>query len=272
MKCTFFLQEEVVKRHTIEPIEGIKYIFFKARDVSNWRDVVDSLVLEVSGNPIVFCSIQVARYIQKNIPKIASGLIISNTSPEPQIGMSTIFDWNQYSTNIPSEILLNSNGVIHKFGDLDKDWVELPTEMFIRPVSGWKPFAGFSCSRENLKYEIKSLFQLEHVMPHELSVVFPKKTILNEYRYWIVDGQISTSSSYSWDENKAHTTTPCDADNFVVKKVLQYFDAIGMMDFVLDIAQTDEGYKVIEINALSTSGWYGAMDSQKLLTDVFKLY
>ena len=271
MKFTIFLQEEVTKIDNIEPIEGVKYVFFKARGVKNWRDNIDDLVWEVSGTPIVFCSIQVAKYIQKFIPELASGLLISNQSPEPQIGMPSIFDWNQYSMSVPCDVLLNKNFSIHRFGDLEKPWTELPKEMFVRPIGAWKPFAGFSCPREFLKGETNALYQLEHVMPHELVAVFPKQDIVNEYRYWIVDSRISTSSSYGWEADHEFKTPPNACDQFV-NTVIPYFDQIGLTDFVLDVGQVEQEYKLLEINALSTSGWYDAMDSRQLILDIMKLF
>lgn len=273
MKCTFFLQEEVVKRYNIEPIEGAKCIFFNAID-NGWREVVDDLVWEVSGNPVIFCSIQIARYIQKYLPKLASGLIISNMSPEPQIGMSSIFDWNQYSTYIPNNHLLNhkGSGRMMTFAEAMDCNFDFPERVFVRPNTGWKPFTGFSCSRENLWQELNALSQIEHVDPSEIVVAFSEKKIIQEYRYWIVDGQISTCSSYSWNAEDDYRKPEKDIDNYV-KSVLQYPDNIGLTEYVIDVAAMEDGsMKVVELNALSTSGWYGAIDCRKLLHDVTNIY
>lgn len=271
MNFTVFLQEEVVKKDYVTPIEGVKFVFFKARGVRNWREIVDGLVCEISGTPVVFCSIQVAKYIQKHVLKLSGGLIISNHSPEPQIGMATIFDWNQYSTHVPDDLLFNRFGQIYRFGDLDKPETDLPNEMFVRPVSGWKPFAGFSCPKEFIKSETNALNQLEHVPSHELVVVFPQKKIYNEWRYWIVDSQISTSSSYGWD-NDHHFKKPSSKVDEFVETVIPYFDNIGVTDFVMDVAEGEEGYRLLELNALSTSGWYDAMDEEKLIKDLTNIF
>lgn len=271
MNFTIFLQEEVIKKDSIEPIEGVKFVFFKARGVRHWHEVVDDLVWEISGTPIVFCSIQIARYIQKRIEELSIGLIISNHSPEPQIGISSIFDWNQYSSFVPENLLFNNEGRIYKFGDLDKPETDLPNEMFVRPISGWKPFAGFSCPKEFIKSETNALNQLEHVHSHELVVVFPQKKIYNEYRYWIVDSKISTSSSYGWD-NDHHFIKPNKEADVFVESVIPYFDNIGITDFVMDIVEGEEGYKLLEINALSTSGWYDAMNEKKLIMDLKNIF
>jgi len=168
-------------------------------------------------------------------------------------------------------MLLNKDFSIHRFGDLEKPWTELPKEIFVRPISAWKPFAGFSCPREFVKSETNALYQLEHVLPHEMVVVFPKQDIMNEYRYWIVDSKISTSSSYGWEEDHDFKIPPAETDDFV-KNVIPYFDNIGVTDFVLDVAETDCSFKLLEINALSTSGWYGAMNARQLIIDIMKLF
>jgi len=274
MKYTFFLQEEVVKMSDIPSIENSKNVIFKLRDIRNWREVIDDLVWDVSGTPVVFCSIQVAKYIQRHVPKLASGLIISNKSPEPQIGMSSIFDWNQYSTFIPIKHLLNpkGSGRMMTFAEAMDSGFDLPERVFVRPNTGWKPFTGFSCSRGDLWQELNALSQTEHVDPSEIVIVFDEKNIVQEYRYWIVDSKISTCSSYSWDTEDICKKPEKDIDNFV-ESVLQYPDNIGLTEYVIDVAILGDGsIKVVELNALSTSGWYGAIDCKKLMYDVTMIY
>lgn len=271
MKHTVVIQQEVAKKDNIDGTVNSGTIFFSARENTKWRDEITSISDSIEGTPIVFCSIQVAKYIQKHIPKLSSGLIISNRHPEPQIGMTSIFDWNQYSTIIPSEFVLNTNGRIYRFADLDKPWTELPKNMFVKPISAWKPFTGFSCTREQIKMEVNALAQTENVLPHELVVAFPKQDIVSEYRYWIVDSNVTTSSSYSWDDNHVFHKPNEMADKFV-KKVIPYLDINGLTEYVIDIAILADGsYKVVELNAMSTSGWYGAMDEAKLINQIIEM-
>lgn len=271
MKHTVVIQQEIAKKDKIDGAVNSSIIFFSARRNEKWRDEINSIADSIEGTPIVFCSIQVAKYIQKHLPKLVSGLIISNRHPEPQIGMPSIFDWNQYSTIIPSEFVLNVNGRIYRFTDLDKPWTELPKNMFVKPISAWKPFTGFSCTRDQIKYEVNALSQTEDVFPHELVVVFPKQEIVSEYRYWIVDSKIATSSSYGWDDN--HVSCKPDEDvNKFVERVIPYLDINGLTEYVIDIAILADGsHKVIELNAMSTSGWYGAMDEAKLINQIIEM-
>lgn len=275
MKYKILLQKEVTKKDVVPEIRGTTNLFFELRDTSNWRDIVCSLKeYKPELKPILFCSIQVAKYIQRNVPELSGGLIISNISPEPQIGMNTIFDWNVYSTHIPPEHLLNPKGSGHMMTfveamDCSKDLTE---RVFIRPNSGWKPFTGFSCSAKELYQELNSRIQLEFVEPSEIVVLFSEKQIEQEYRYWIVDSQISTASSYSWNKEDVYSKPEKDIDKFV-KNVVSYLDNIGLTDFVIDVAIMKDGsIKVIEINAISTSGWYSAMDCEKLIHDVVMIY
>jgi hypothetical protein len=271
VKHTVIIQAEVAKKDVIDDIDNVRVIYFTARYNPKWRENISEIAKNVEGKSFVFCSIQVAKFIQSNVPELASGLIISNRHPEPQIGMNSIFDWNHYSTIIPSDLILNGHGVIHRFGDLDKPWVELPNDMFVKPISAWKPFTGFSCKKKDIRFEVNALTQTEHVAPHELVVVFPSQKIEAEYRYWIVDSTIVTSSSYGWDDEHQYHKPDGKMDKFV-EKVIQYLDINGLTEYVIDIALVSENqYKVVELNAMSTSGWYGAMDEVKLIKSIAEL-
>jgi hypothetical protein len=60
-------------------------------------------------------------------------------------------------------------------------------------------------------------------------------------------------------------------DKFV-EKVIQYLDINGLTEYVIDIALVSENqYKVVELNAMSTSGWNGAMDEVKLIKSIAEL-
>jgi len=275
MKYKIILQKEITKQVVVPEVRGTTNLFFELRDTRNWRDIVSSLKdYKPELKPIMFCSIQVAKYVQKYIPELDVGLILTNNSPEPQIGMNSIFDWNVYTTYIPKDYMLNPKcgGTMMTFAEAMDYFRDLPKQVFIRPNSGWKSFTGFSCSRNDLRQELNALLQTEHVDPSEIVVLFKEQKIEQEYRYWIIDSQISTASSYSWnDEHKFHKPEK-EVDKFV-KDVVVYLDNIGKTDFVIDVAILEDGsIKVVELNAISTSGWYDAMDYEKLIYDVTMIY
>jgi hypothetical protein len=93
-------------------------------------------------------------------------------------------------------------------------------------------------------------------------VVAPKKEIFNETRVWIIDGKAVTASLY-----KTGTRKRCS--EVVLPSVLTFAESMAKKwmphrAYVIDIADTPNGLKAIEVNTLNSSGFY-ACNVQKLI-------
>jgi hypothetical protein len=152
--------------------------------------------------------------------------------------------------------LLNADALVGGFGKLNPTW----EEFFIRPAEDRKIFAGqIVCKEEFNNWKTKT--EQAHkdgyttLTPDTEVVISPIKEIHSEWRFFVVDGKIVTGSLYK-------------RYGMLYQEALLYDDEVlpyaqEMVDmwqpdraFVIDVALTDEGYKVIEYNCMNSCGFY----------------
>ncbi len=182
------------------------------------------------------------------------------------------------SPNINIDVLLanygdemfNSDMTIAPIKDLDTD---LP-QFFIRPVEDTKSFCGGLMTLEDFHKWKAGILELSEgkgystITPDTMAVIASRKPIENEYRFFIVHGQIATCSQYRFG---GRVTYIQDADPYVkdyVDKIINHW----MPDhaFCLDIATVGGVPKVLEVNCINASGLY-AIDTQKFVIAVESL-
>ena len=217
-------------------------------------------------NIMVFASIRIANQVQyKKLSKVQSGVIADGDK----------LKWSSYATYLPNDMLLNPFGILFPWGYL-RDPMTVKTVkkafgesgVFIRPNSPWKPFAGFDTSWENYEHNILSYGQLERIDPGEICVLFPRKAIdVVEWRFWIVAGKIATFAPYSRSTMPDCNKSPPADMILAVEKAISLLE--GYEDsLVIDMAETECGAKIIELNGLTTSGFYDGMDIAALLSAI----
>ena len=165
-----------------------------------------------------------------------------------------------YSNQIDPDLLLNQNNVLATFGDL----VRRPdfyfntfgaSSIFVRPNSSLKIFSGCLMDRASAHQELSALNQLSSVTPETLVVVAPAQTILAEYRLMIVAREVVTGSRYQLNGAVSLSADIPDAVQQLAQTVAEHPWQPDVA-YVCDIAQTPSGPRVLEFNAISTSGWY----------------
>lgn len=89
--------------------------------------------------------------------------------------------------------------------------------------------------------------------------LFPKRQFCKEFRFAIVDGVVVSGTQYmDFDVSK---TTPTLSSSYPVKAKLAaelILQQLTVTDdaYILDLAEVDGDYKLVECNAISSSGWY----------------
>jgi hypothetical protein len=163
--------------------------------------------------------------------------------------------------------LLNATAIVGGFGEIKPTW----DSFFIRPTEDRKIFAGQIVTQDefdvwyvNTKNAHRDGYTT--LTPDTEVIVSEVKNIHSEWRFFVVDGKIVTGSLYKrygilYQEPLLHG----DA-------VLPY--AQEMVDkwqpdraFVIDIALTDDGYKIIEYNCMNSCGFYKC-DVGKIVTAI----
>jgi hypothetical protein len=135
---------------------------------------------------------------------------------------------------------------------------------FIRPCLDSKVFTGKVFDKEDWLPFRDRLFKGDSTSLTEhtkIQVAVPKK-LTQEVRFWVVDGKIITQSTYRrgcflfYDSN-----VDPDAIEYA-QKMVDIFQLAKT--FVIDIALTPDGWKIIECGSTSCAGFYDA-DMQKLV-------
>jgi hypothetical protein len=161
------------------------------------------------------------------------------------------------------EHLLNARSVVAPFQD-----ARFPEElMFVRPTTDSKCFAGRVFSREEFTQWQHDVCALNlddgsSLTPKtEVQLAHPV-VIHAEYRYWIVKGNLVTRSLYKRGSRViASSEVDERVDRFVAARVAEWQPNEA---FVIDVCDTEEGLKIVEINTLNAAGFYAA-DLQKLV-------
>ena len=156
--------------------------------------------------------------------------------------------------------LLNAESVTNSFRNIDVPW----EHFFIRPCEDTKAFSGSIFTKEEFNQWRETLLQEDDMCTFsDMDVVAsPLQTIFAEYRFFIVNGNIATYSQYKKGDT---VLTSSFVEEDVIRYVKQMVDVWQPADaFVMDIAKTENGYKVIEINNINSSGFYAA-DLEKFI-------
>ena len=172
--------------------------------------------------------------------------------------------WREhYGTN-----LLNYDSVVCRFADVPK----IDKSFFIRPCDDTKSIVGHVVNWSAYKEwrdRIATLGDTYSTLTSDTMVtVAPVKQILREYRFFVIDGVVVTGSLYKIGR-QAHHSPDVDPDvwSYAQRMVDTWQPARG---FVIDIALTAEGPKVIEINCLNSAGFY-SIDMSKLVQAVERM-
>jgi hypothetical protein len=162
---------------------------------------------------------------------------------------------------------LNNDAVICQLKDVPEDM----SAFFIRPCDDLKLFTGAVMNKEDFLDWKNRIVNADSVMTvtGDTWVYFAElKLILREYRFFVVDGKIVTGSTY-----KIGTRVTYDLP---VEQGAQDF-AMCMISiwqphrvFVIDIAETPAGYRVVEINCANSAGFYNC-DMSKFVQAVNEL-
>jgi hypothetical protein len=184
----------------------------------------------------------------------------------PGVWHSDEFRFESYREHFGKDFL-NADGEVMRFGD-----VALTEVSFVRPCEDLKSFAGGLVHPERQQEWMDSIVRYNDAMEDgglslETPVVVASvKDIIAEYRFFVVNGRVVTGCRYRlYGMASYHAAVEIDASwDFAQMMVDQWQPATG---FVIDIATTPEGIKVIEINCLNSAGLY-ACDAKKIIAAI----
>jgi hypothetical protein len=168
--------------------------------------------------------------------------------------------------------MLNADGRVHRFEEVP----ERASVFFLRPVHDTKAFTGTVLDwpsycewRDRLRDVPAPEPDAAPILTEVLTVDTPVlvsscKEIWSETRVWIVDGEPVTWSGYKLGA-RARFSPPHEVDERIVEfAAARATEWSPNRAYVLDVADTADGLKILEVNNLNAAGWYRA-DLQKLV-------
>ena len=139
--------------------------------------------------------------------------------------------------------------------------------MFVRPVNDSKHFTGRVFTAQEFGDWQRSICeggrpQGSSLMPETRIQLAPPITIHAEFRFWIVKNEIVTQSLYKYAGRPLASREVEDQfAAFVSDRIREW---LPHESFVLDVCDTPDGIKIVEVNTLNCSALYAA-DVQRLV-------
>ena len=152
------------------------------------------------------------------------------------------------------ENLLNHTISVHKISEAllwKKDEMK-----FIKPYTEAKIFTGkvFTEAEWN-DFVFESLEKPSNrITENSLVQVSEAKRTVKEARLWIVGGQIIDGGYYKFNDHAPFEEKVSEDGLAFARDMIQLFNLEEA--FVMDICCTDEGWKIVEINCINSSGFY----------------
>lgn len=152
-------------------------------------------------------------------------------------------------------LMLNADAVVGPLASIPHRW----DAFFLRPTLDTKSFAGEVMGWEDLltlRRNVQAVADAPDVTlrPEDEVVMAPLKTLLAEYRFFAVDGRLVARSRYKYHDRLAVSpVVPPHVEAFAHACVQHWQPSRA---FVIDVAQTTAGLKVVEFNAMNSAGFY----------------
>jgi hypothetical protein len=166
--------------------------------------------------------------------------------------------------------LLNGDAVYGKLKDMEVP--DTDRYYFIRPVKDSKVFSGMELHGlqfVNWKSGLLTISTEDSLLSGETEIVIASvKEIYKEFRFFVCDGKIVTYSLYKEGNRvQPHIEINEEVEAFVKDMIALWTPHIA---YVIDIAITPYGNKIVELNAFGSSGFYKC-DTQKIIMAVESL-
>lgn len=202
---------------------------------------VDGVVPDVSGPVVVYGCI--------GVHKLA---LEQGWKP----GVFTNADFTTTSYKILGDLFLNKDAVPMRLSEVEA-WLRTygGDHFFIKPDGDNKEFAGTVMSRDEFAGWHADMLGIGYLESNDFDVVVSRpKSLGCEWRVIVVDGRIVTSSlykQYGMVKAERHILPEVEAAVYDAHKRFAPAPA-----YVVDIAQADDAYKVVEYNTLNSAGFY----------------
>jgi hypothetical protein len=147
--------------------------------------------------------------------------------------------------------LLNENQTYMTVGELRKNWID--KEFFVKS-SDPKILTGMVLESDDYKWWIE---EYSHLKDEDRLVISPVQNIVQEWRFFIINGEVVTGSQYKHN-GLLRIREPIS--DYVWDKAREMSrDWMPSQNIVMDICKLEnDEFKVVEFNTISCSGFYAS--------------
>jgi hypothetical protein len=217
-------------------------------DYSIPNDIAGSESLSMNGSVIFLGTLPLMRHIQRTRNWIPGGWCsFQNLACLTYYAFLGRWMLNQNYGMFPiAEALRLADALIERHGEMG--------EVFVRPDSASKSFRGSVLDADALKSTLgRAAFD-----PRELVMIARPQSIDREWRLIVAHGKVITGSQYCVQgKSDVSAGFPAEVAEFadrVLQQVLWRPDPL----FVMDVGETKNGLRIIELNGFSCSSLYAA--------------
>lgn len=165
--------------------------------------------------------------------------------------------WHPHMLNGPHD------SQVHELRSL-MQYVRASTDYFIRPLEDSKEIAGAVMSDTEIQYMVSGVMSLQpheyiggSLRPETKMILSEPKRIRKEWRNWIVNDRVVTSSLYK-EGSRVVYREEIDADALEFVREMVRLNPGYSRAYIIDVCRTDEGLKLIETNCINAAGFYAA--------------
>ena len=161
--------------------------------------------------------------------------------------------------------LLNNEACVCRFADVQPIW----SPFFIRPIFDSKSFNGTVTDWDSFvewQTKVIDLHDTYTSLCKDTMILYgPIKKIQKEYRFFVVDNQIVGQSVYKIGNRVIYDSLVDDDAIFFAKTMINMWQPSRA--FVIDVAMTTDGFRIVEINCINSAGFY-AIDVMKFVSAI----
>lgn len=172
---------------------------------------------------------------------------------QPNAFLNKNFDFRIQRNHWP--LMLNYDAQIGSLGTIDPPW----EPFFIRPPEDSKLFTGTVMSHAELEQWKKDTAEVysngyTQLTPETEVMVASPRVIWAEYRLFVVNRKVVTGSQYRMGGRPyQNPVLPKIVLDFAKENIRQWVPDYA---FCMDVADTPDGLKIIEVNCINSSGFY----------------
>lgn len=230
---------------------------FQEREYENFLDACDRQGVNYRIVKIIPFSHQLVPEIIEPNPILAFGSTTLVRITEERGWHPGVFYNSNFNFKVWSEAwrknILNYGAKVCAFSQMETDL----KRFFVRPCEDLKYFNGTVVEQKSLNAWKEQVLSRSNYLTEGTEVVIAAiKIIYKEFRFFVIDNNLVTGSLYRLGNKLCiDRNIEPDAYRFASKMIELWQPARA---FVIDIALTENGYKIVEVNCINSSGFYAA--------------